>query len=141
MQPKLHAPLGSSHGSRHGLPLVNLRSEAGAPVADDDQEVVDVGIAVTVSIAFISISTPVAQHNQDVIDIDELVAVVVTVAGRDGIDHIDVTKDGAVVDDLDGPVLRINGPDVPAPYARNIEQAMIPSSDQVVEAVKYNFGL
>ena len=44
-------------------------------------------------------------------------------------------------DDLDGPVIRINGPDVPAPYARNIEQAMIPSSDAVVEAVTYNFGL
>ena len=47
----------------------------------------------------------------------------------------------AAFDDLDGPVLRINGPDVPAPYARNIEQAMIPSADWVVEAVKYNFGL
>ncbi|MCL0054882.1 alpha-ketoacid dehydrogenase subunit beta [Dehalococcoidia bacterium] len=44
-------------------------------------------------------------------------------------------------DDLDGPVLRINAPDVPAPYARNIEQAMIPSSDWVVEAITYNFGL
>ena len=47
----------------------------------------------------------------------------------------------AVFDDLDGPVLRINGPDVPAPYARNIEQLMIPSADWVVESVKYNFGL
>lgn len=47
----------------------------------------------------------------------------------------------AAFDELDGPVLRINGPDVPAPYARNIEQAMIPNSDWVVEAVKYNFGL
>ena len=47
----------------------------------------------------------------------------------------------ATFDDLDGPVLRINAPDVPAPYARNIEQAMIPSSDWVVEAITYNFGL
>ena len=47
----------------------------------------------------------------------------------------------AAFDDLDGPVLRINAPDVPAPYARNIEQAMIPNSDWVVEAVTYNFGL
>jgi pyruvate dehydrogenase E1 component beta subunit len=47
----------------------------------------------------------------------------------------------AAFDDLDGPVLRINAPDVPAPYARNIEQAMIPSSDWVVEAITYNFGL
>ena len=47
----------------------------------------------------------------------------------------------AAFDDLDGPVLRINAPDVPAPYAKNIEQAMIPSSDWVVEAITYNFGL
>ena len=47
----------------------------------------------------------------------------------------------AAFDDLDGPVLRINAPDVPAPYARNIEQAMIPSSDWVVDAITYNFGL
>ena len=47
----------------------------------------------------------------------------------------------AAFDDLDGPVLRINAPDVPAPYARNIEQDMIPSSDWVVEAITYNFGL
>ena len=47
----------------------------------------------------------------------------------------------AAFDELDGPVIRINGPDVPAPYARTIEQLMIPSSDWVVESVKYNFGL
>lgn len=44
-------------------------------------------------------------------------------------------------DDLDGPVIRINAPDVPAPYARNIEQNMIPKSEWVVTAVKHNFGL
>ena len=44
-------------------------------------------------------------------------------------------------DDLDGPVIRINAPDVPAPYARNIEQNMIPQSEWVVTAVKDNFGL
>ena len=44
-------------------------------------------------------------------------------------------------DDLDGPVLRINAPDVPAPYARNIEQAMIPSADWLVDSITYNFGL
>ena len=47
----------------------------------------------------------------------------------------------AAFDDLDGPVLRINGPDVPAPYARNIEEATIPSAEWVVESVTYNFGL
>ena len=47
----------------------------------------------------------------------------------------------AAFDDLDGPVLRINAPDVPAPYARNIEQAMIPSADWLVDSITYNFGL
>ena len=47
----------------------------------------------------------------------------------------------AAFDDLDGPVLRINAPDVPAPYARNIEQAMIPSADWLIDSITYNFGL
>ena len=47
----------------------------------------------------------------------------------------------AAFDYLDGPVIRVNGPDVSAPYAKNIESAMIPSADWVVEAVTYNFGL
>lgn len=47
----------------------------------------------------------------------------------------------AAFDDLDGPVVRVNAPDVPAPYAKNIEAAMIPSADWIVEAVTYNFGL
>lgn len=47
----------------------------------------------------------------------------------------------AAFDDLDGPVLRINGLDVPAPYARNIEEATIPSAEWIVESVTYNFGL
>ena len=47
----------------------------------------------------------------------------------------------AAFDYLDVPVIRVNGPDVSAPYAKNIESAMIPSADRVVEAVTYNFGL
>ncbi len=47
----------------------------------------------------------------------------------------------AAFDDLDGPVIRVNAPDVPAPYAKNIEASMIPSADWIVEAVTYNFGL
>ncbi|MBI15430.1 MAG: alpha-ketoacid dehydrogenase subunit beta [Chloroflexi bacterium] len=47
----------------------------------------------------------------------------------------------AAFDYLDGPVIRVNGPDVSAPYAKNIESAMIPSADWVVETVTYNFGL
>jgi pyruvate dehydrogenase E1 component beta subunit len=47
----------------------------------------------------------------------------------------------AAFDDLDGPVLRINAPDVSAPYARNIEQLMIPNASWVVDKVKYNFGI
>ena len=47
----------------------------------------------------------------------------------------------AAFDDLDGPVIRVNAPDVSAPYAKNIEASMIPSADWIVEAVTYNFGL
>jgi pyruvate dehydrogenase E1 component beta subunit len=44
-------------------------------------------------------------------------------------------------DYLDGPVIRINGPDTSAPYAKNIESLMIPNANSIVEAVIYNFGL
>tara|TARA_Y100000817_G_C16849456_1_gene541428 strand:+ start:233 stop:1210 length:978 start_codon:yes stop_codon:yes gene_type:complete len=44
-------------------------------------------------------------------------------------------------DYLDGPVIRINGPDTSAPYAKNIESLMIPNANSIVEAVTYNFGL
>jgi pyruvate dehydrogenase E1 component beta subunit len=47
----------------------------------------------------------------------------------------------AAFDYLDGPVIRVNGPDVSAPYAKNIETEMIPSANWIVEAVTYNFGL
>ena len=47
----------------------------------------------------------------------------------------------AAFDDLDGPVIRVNAPDVSAPYAKNIEALMIPSANWIVEAVTYNFGL
>ena len=47
----------------------------------------------------------------------------------------------AAFDYLDGPVLRINGPDVPAPYAKNLEQLMIPKASWIFDQVKYNFGL
>ena len=47
----------------------------------------------------------------------------------------------AAFDYLDGPVLRINGPDVPAPYAKNLEQLMIPKATWIFDQVKYNFGL
>lgn len=39
-------------------------------------------------------------------------------------------------DDLDAPVLRITGADVPMPYAANLEQLALPSPDQIVEAAK-----
>ena len=43
-------------------------------------------------------------------------------------------------DFLDGPVARVGGVDVPTPYARNLEAAVIPNADSVVQAVKLNFG-
>ena len=39
-------------------------------------------------------------------------------------------------DDLDGPVLRVAGADVPMPYARELERAALPSEDEIVRAVK-----
>ena len=39
-------------------------------------------------------------------------------------------------DDLDAPVERIGGADVPMPYARNLERAAIPSENDVIAAVK-----
>ena len=43
-------------------------------------------------------------------------------------------------DFLDGPVARVGGIDVPTPYAGNLEAAVIPNADSVVEAVRLNFG-
>jgi pyruvate dehydrogenase E1 component beta subunit len=37
---------------------------------------------------------------------------------------------------LDAPVARINGKDVPMPYAANLEKLALPSVDEVVEAAK-----
>ncbi len=39
-------------------------------------------------------------------------------------------------DDLDAPVERVSGAEVPAPYARNLEIAAFPSVDQVVSAAR-----
>lgn len=39
-------------------------------------------------------------------------------------------------DSLKNPVLRVAAPDVPVPFARNLEIAYVPDKDQVVEAVK-----
>ncbi len=46
-----------------------------------------------------------------------------------------------VFDDLDGPVIRIGGLDVPAPYNGALEAATIPSAAKVVKAIEYNFGV
>ena len=43
-------------------------------------------------------------------------------------------------DFLDGPVARVGGIDVPTPYAGNLEAAVIPNAESVVEAVRLNFG-
>jgi pyruvate dehydrogenase E1 component beta subunit len=37
---------------------------------------------------------------------------------------------------LDAPVARVNGKDVPMPYAANLEKLALPSVDEVVEAAK-----
>ncbi len=39
-------------------------------------------------------------------------------------------------DDLDAPVARVSGQEVPAPYARNLELAAFPSDQQVIKAIR-----
>jgi pyruvate dehydrogenase E1 component beta subunit len=39
-------------------------------------------------------------------------------------------------DDLDAPVERVSGAEVPAPYARSLEQAAFPNEQQVIDAVR-----
>ena len=39
-------------------------------------------------------------------------------------------------DELDAPVMRVTGADVPMPYAKNLEQLAMPSAARVVEAVQ-----
>ncbi len=39
-------------------------------------------------------------------------------------------------DDLDAPVTRVTGADVPMPYAKNLEHMAMPSAARVVQAVK-----
>jgi pyruvate dehydrogenase E1 component beta subunit len=39
-------------------------------------------------------------------------------------------------DYLDAPVARVNGKDVPMPYAANLEKLALPNADEVVEAAK-----
>ena len=44
-------------------------------------------------------------------------------------------------DYLDGPVVRVGGLDVPTPYAGQLEAAVVPNVDRVVEAIQENFAL
>lgn len=39
-------------------------------------------------------------------------------------------------DDLDAPPIRVAGKDVPLPYAKNLEEASLPSLDDVIKAIK-----
>jgi pyruvate dehydrogenase E1 component beta subunit len=45
----------------------------------------------------------------------------------------------ACFDDLDGPVRRVAMPDVPMPYAKNLELALVPTEEEVVAAVRSLF--
>jgi len=40
------------------------------------------------------------------------------------------------MDDLDNKVIRVNNDDVPAPYARHLEQEMLPNTRKIIEAVR-----
>ena len=43
-------------------------------------------------------------------------------------------------DSLDAPIERVTGLDVPQPYARVLEQAVMPSAERVTEAAKKTLG-
>ena len=43
-------------------------------------------------------------------------------------------------DELDAPIERVSGADVPLPYARELEQACIPHAEHVVAAVNRTLG-
>jgi pyruvate dehydrogenase E1 component beta subunit len=45
-----------------------------------------------------------------------------------------------VFDELDAPIARVSGADVPLPYAKNLEQACIPHAADVVKAVRKLLG-
>lgn len=44
-------------------------------------------------------------------------------------------------DDLDGPVARVGGVDVPAPYNGALEAATIPNAEKVIKAIQDNYGI
>ena len=44
-------------------------------------------------------------------------------------------------DDLDGPVARVGGLDVPAPYNGTLEAAAIPTSERIIRALSDNYGI
>jgi pyruvate dehydrogenase E1 component beta subunit len=45
-----------------------------------------------------------------------------------------------IFDELDAPIERVSGADVPLPYARELEQACIPHPADVVEAARKTLG-
>ena len=51
------------------------------------------------------------------------------------------TVQEAAFDELDGPVARVGGVEVPAPYAKNLEDATIPTADKVLRAIEDAFGI
>jgi len=40
------------------------------------------------------------------------------------------------MDSLDGPIIRVTGREVPIPYAKNLEQAVIPDKNRIIQGVK-----
>ena len=70
-------------------------------------------------------------------------AVVVEEAWRTGgfAAEIASTIQDAAFDYLDGPVIRVGGVDVPSPYARRLEAAVIPDADRVIQAMEQGLGM
>ena len=101
VQPKLHT-LGIKTW-KPSWASIESSNQTQAPIAKNDQDVIDVGLTITVGIA--TCSTPVTEDDEQVVDVDDIIAVEVAIAWDLWIDHIDVTEDGALVEDLDSPDL------------------------------------
>jgi pyruvate dehydrogenase E1 component beta subunit len=48
---------------------------------------------------------------------------------------------GDAFDHLDAPILRVTGADLPMPYAQNLENLSLPTTTNIVNAVKKSLNL
>lgn len=62
--------------------------------------------------------------------------VIIRVKGQYTLRTINICVSGNAFFQLDAPVLRVTGADIPMPYAKTLEAASLPQAQDVVKAVK-----